>query len=300
MNSNPPPPARRIEIVPLDDQHAPGRPLPPSAAAPEALRPLPAWPPPAVRTTLHPAAGTTLPHDVVIDLTSLVPATEVVNVDLTDEPAPVAVAVAGARAVEADPSVIDVRRARLRALLDAERAELERHAPVLHLRPQVLPDVAPFPIPGPSGRIVRPDAPPQATDPAATAVGRRVPKAVRPDAEARPLSGDVAAAIHRLTGRQLPPPPPPPVARRIEIVPLGDAPVPDAPLAPVVHLNPPRPAEQAETAAPAEIDLRDGAHLCPACQTPGRPDVIDHIAHTVHLTCSACFRMWTEPLPAGD
>jgi hypothetical protein len=303
MQSNQPPSPRRIEIVPLDDRTAPGRPLPSAAA-----RLLPAWPPPSVRTTVHPSPRVTLPTDVVIDLTSLVPSTGEVHVDLTAADA------APEPAAAAEQALVGARRDRLRALLASERAELERTVGVVALRPPALAEVAPFPLPPPAVDRAGPlpsTAPVTApvsdadTDPG-TAL-RRVPKAVRPDAEVRPLSGDVAAAIHRLTGRDLPTVPRPSVARRIEIVPLDDP----TPLAPVVHLTAPRspsvPAAAAATgdepspAAPAEIDLRGGpsaALTCPACRATGQLDVVDHITHTAHFSCGICFRMWSERL--GD
>lgn len=296
MQPNQPPQPRRIEIVPLDDRTAPGRPLPTPTT-----RLLPSWPPPAVRTTVHPAPSTTLPTDVVIDLTSLVPTTAARHLDLTApsvEPVPaltaaVATPVTGLLALGA-------RRERLQALLASERAELEQHAQVVPIRPPVIADPAPFPLPRPNDPHAA-DAPAvvaaaaaAATTDTEPAVLRRVPKAVRPDAEVRPLSNDVAAAIHRLTGRDLPSTP----ARRIEIVPLGDP----APLAPVVHLLQPVPANP--PTPPAEIDLRDepagerrpAALTCPACQATGQLDIVDHITHVAHYSCGSCFRMWTESL----
>ncbi len=221
-------------------------------------------------------------------------------IDLTDQP--VIDLTASDRTEGSAPlsgrGVLIERRERLRDLIAREREEAEATAPVVALHRAA--DVAPFPLPPASSPV------PTSSDP--TGTPRRVPKAVRPDAAARPLRDDVAAAIARLgstTGKPTGPEPLGPVIearftaepapdttqpRRFEFVPLDDP----APHAPVLHLP--------VRGGAAAVDPRDGAdsseavQRCPACNAPAVLDIVDHVRGVAHYGCRYCFRTWNEPL----
>ena len=289
-----------IELVPLGE---PADRTPPTAdAAPTVapataagrayphlvVEPVPAWLPPAVRTSRHPAATLRalpelflvpdepagdaaqapsteyLPAVVdltVVDLTGTEPRRPaMIDLVALEAPAPTASIAPGMPTAERLRAMLARERERIRAEID----EVTNPA-----APAAAPtaSIAPFPLP-------TADAPP-----------RRVPKAVRPDATGHALRSDVAAAIARVTGGPEMPAAPSRARDRLEIVPLGPpalpAPTP-RPLAAVVDIRDNLPVPVA--AAPK--------HPCPACNAAGVVDVIDQITGQLHVSCPQCFRMW--------
>jgi hypothetical protein len=287
MHLDHPPPRRPIEIIPL------GEPDSAVAAAPRANGAVGAWPAPAVRTTVHPPVTVAPPEDLVIDLTApAAPAQAPVAIDLTEVEGIDAAGTAdtGPPAPASGLLVLGKRRERLRDLIARELESIEDTASVVPLH-RPADDVAPFPLPGsarPMPAIT--NDPVTAPAPEGAPALRRVPKAARPDGAGRPLSDEIAAAIVRLGNTDAtaaPSPAAPRVARRIEIVPLDDAPEAAVVPFPLGALS---------------IDLRDAkpaattGPVCPACAREATPDVVDRVSRVVHFSCRHCFRAWDEPL----
>lgn len=307
------PPHRGIELVPLGE---PADLTPPTAdaaptVAPTAsagrayphlvVEPVPAWLPPAVRTSRHPAATLRalpelflVPDEPAGDAAEA-PSTEhlppVVDLTVVDRtgteprrPATIDLVALGAPAPTAAIAPGMPTAERLRAMLARERERISAEidevtdptAPVAARAEAPTASIAPFPLP-------TADAPP-----------RRVPKAVRPDATGHALRSDVAAAIARVTGGPEMPAAPSRARDRLEIVPLGPPALPALPAPPAPPAAPPRPLA-------AVVDLRDNLpvpvaaapkHPCPACNAAGVVDVIDQITGQLHVSCPQCFRMW--------
>lgn len=297
-------PHRGIELVPLGEPADP-TPLAPVAAAPPAppapagrayphlvVEPVPAWLPPAVRTSRHPAA--TLRGLPELFLVPDEPAGEAIAAPMTDRrPAVIDLTTVDRTATESRrAATIDLialeapapgaagapglpTAERLRAMLARERERIRAEvtevtnptAPAAAPTEAPTASIAPFPLP------------------AADAPRRRVPKAVRPDATGHALRADVAAAIARVTGSPEAPAAPSRARDRLELVPLD---------LPALPASPPRPLA-------VVVDLRDNLpvpvaapvqHPCPACSAAGVVDVIDQITGQVHVSCPQCFRTW--------